>query len=86
MLTSGLAYIPGNIGDDKLRTIAGSFSFIDPDTIMDKANYQTVWVLFTPFDLTTCNYATFPIEIRVLGIDVSIAGVTATAITYGQPA
>lgn len=85
VLTSGLAYIPGNIGDDKLRTIAGSFSFIDPDTIMDKANYQTVWVLFTPFDLTTCNYATFPIEIRVLGIDVSIAGVTATAITYGQP-
>jgi hypothetical protein len=84
-LTSGLAYIAGSENENQLRSIAGTFSFRDPDLVMDKANYHKVWVVFTPSSLSTYDIALFQIEVRVLGIDVSVSGVSATSIYYGQP-
>jgi len=84
-LTSGLAYIAGSEEENQLRSIAGTFTFRDPDTLMGKANYHKVWVVFTPASLSTYDVALFQIDIRVLGIDVSVAGVSATAISYGEP-
>ncbi|MDD3947291.1 MAG: MBG domain-containing protein, partial [Clostridia bacterium] len=84
-LTSGLAYIASSVNEDNLRSIAGSFTFLSPDRIMDRANYQKVWVVFTPADLTTYDIHKFQIEILIKGIDVSVAGVSATELVYGQP-
>lgn len=84
-LTSGLAYIAGSENENQLRSIAGTFSFRNPETVMTKANYHKVWVVFTPASLSTYDIAFFQIDILVKGIDVSVAGVSATPIEYGQP-
>lgn len=84
-ISGGYAYIRKRSPSDQTKTVAGTFSFTFPDTEMEKANYNKVWLNFTPIDEVNHNSLNFQMDIFVLGLPVTLSDVAATAIVYGQP-
>lgn len=83
-LTGGYAYIPVTTGSVS-ATVDGTFEFTYPDTTYNRANYQKVKITFTPTDVVNHNIHVFDTSIFVLGTSVTVEGVAATGVVFGQP-
>lgn len=84
-------FIDGKLVDGTATVIPGVFAFINPNRIMNEANYRTVQLSFKPFASSNFSNITFYTEIRVIGVDPTIGNVATSIkeegqiIYYGQP-
>jgi hypothetical protein len=80
VISLGYAYITGTES-----RINGTFSFNEPNLVMDKANMRNVTLLFTPNETHNFQFVTFTMQIMVNGEKPVLVSKQASAITYGAP-
>ena len=82
-------FVDGELVPGTATQIPGTFSFVNPNQIMTKANYHTVRMSFKPFAVNNFSNVSFDAVIRVIGEDTTqyigeVVAIAPQEVYYGQ--